>query len=164
MAKFRVTYSTLSADNEELHAAYEEGVATARSWLGQTVPTVVDGQARTGGEPFSLRSPNDASLELATVHAATEGDVDDAVAAAEAAFPDWSDRHWRERVGLLRRAAELISERSNELAALTTMEVGKNRLEALGDVEEAADLIRYYCQQVEDNDGFDRKMGQLSPD
>jgi 1-pyrroline-5-carboxylate dehydrogenase len=34
MAKFRVTYATLSADNEELHAAYEQGVRTARSWLG----------------------------------------------------------------------------------------------------------------------------------
>jgi 1-pyrroline-5-carboxylate dehydrogenase len=162
MAKFRVTYATLSADNEELHAAYEEGVQTARTWLGQTIPAVVDGQARTGGEPFTLRSPNDASLELATVHAATQGDVDDAVAAAEAAFPAWAARSWQDRVALLRRAADLISERSNELAALMTMEVGKNRLEALGDVEESADLIRYYCQQVEDNGGFDRPMGQLS--
>ncbi len=65
-------------------------------------------------------------------------------------------------MALLRRAADLISERSNELAALMAMEVGKNRLEALGDVEESADLIRYYCQQLEDNDGFARKMGQLS--
>jgi 1-pyrroline-5-carboxylate dehydrogenase len=162
MAKFRVTYATLSADNEELHAAYEEGVKTARSWLGQTIPAVVDGQPRADGEPFTLRSPNDDSLELATVHPASERDVDDAVRAAEAAFPAWSGRPWQERVALLRRAADLISERSNELAALMTMEVGKNRLEALGDVEESADLIRYYCQQVEDNGGFDRKMGQLS--
>ena len=43
-----------------------------------------------------------------------------------------------------------------------SLEVGKNRLEALGDVEEAADLIRYYCQQVEDNDGFAAPMGSLS--
>ena len=42
-------------------------------------------------------------------------------------------------------------------------EVGKNRFEALGDVEEGADLIRYYCQQMEDTDGFDRPMGKLSP-
>ena len=65
-------------------------------------------------------------------------------------------------MALLRRAADLISERSNELAALMTMEVGKNRMEALGDVEETADLIYYYCDQMEDNDGFARKMGQLS--
>jgi 1-pyrroline-5-carboxylate dehydrogenase len=162
MAKFRVTYATLSADNEELHAAYEEGVRTARSWVGQTIPTVVNGEPRTDGEPFTLGSPNDDKLELATVHPATERDVDDAVTAARAAFPAWADTPWAERVALLRRAADLISERSNELAALMTMEVGKNRLEALGDVEESADLIRYYCQQVEDNEGFVHKMGQLS--
>src|SRR5918999_202340 len=162
MAAFRVTYATLSADNEELHAAYEEGVRTARGWLGQAIPTVVDGEARSDGEPFTLGSPNDDKLELATVHAAGERDVDDAVTAAKAAFPAWSGTPWPERVALLRRAADLISERSNELAALMTMEVGKNRLEALGDVEESADLIRYYCQQLEDNDGFARRMGQLS--
>ena len=159
MASFRVTYATLSADNEELHAAYEEGVKTARSWVGQTIPVVVDGQPRTDGEPFTLTSPNDAGLELAEVHSATGRDVDDAVTAAQAAFPSWAATPWTERVALLRRAADLISERSNELAALMAMEVGKNRLEALGDVEESADLIRYYCQQLEDNDGFANKMG-----
>ena len=164
MASFRVTYATLSADNEELHAAYEEGVRTAKAWLGQTIPVVVDGQPRTDGETFTLTSPNDAKLELATVHEATGRDVDDAVTAAQAAFPAWSGLPWQDRVALLRAAADLISERSNELAALMTMEVGKNRLEALGDVEEAADLIRYYCQQMEDNKGFAHKMGQLSAD
>src|SRR5262245_32320311 len=162
MPAFRVTYATLSADNEELHAAYEEGVRTAQSWVGQTIPVVVDGQARTDGETFRLVSPNDDKLELATVHSATERDVDDAVRAAQAAFPAWADTPWAERVALLRRAADLISERSNELAALMTMEVGQNRLEALGDVAQSADLIRYYCQQMEDNDGFAHKMGQLS--
>jgi len=163
MAKFRVTYATLSADNEELHAAYEEGVRTARSWLGQTVPVYVNGEARSDGPTFELTSPNDSSLKLGTFHEASQRDVDDAVKAARAAAPGWSGTPWRERAALLRRAADLISDRSNELAALMSMEVGKNRLEALGDVEEAADLIRYYCDQLEANDGFDHKMGQLSP-
>ena len=35
---FRVTYATLSADNEELHAAYEEGLRLASSWLGPRSP------------------------------------------------------------------------------------------------------------------------------
>ncbi|HZD69493.1 MAG TPA: aldehyde dehydrogenase family protein [Actinomycetes bacterium] len=162
MASFRVTYATLSADNEELHAAYEEGVRTARSWLGQTFPVYVSGEARSDGRTFDLGSPNDSSIKLGTFHEATRRDVDDAVAAARAAAPAWAGMPWRERVAVLRRGADLISERSNELAALMSIEVGKNRLEALGDVEEAADLIRYYCDQVEANDGFDRPMGRLS--
>ncbi len=149
MAKFRVTYATLSADNEDLHAAYEQGVATARSWLGQTFPTYVNGEARDDGAVFELVSPNDHSLKLASFHAATERDIQDAVTSARAAAPAWAETPWRERVAVLRRAADLISDRSNELAALMSLEVGKNRLEALGDVEEAADLIRYYCDQVQ---------------
>ncbi len=161
MAKFRVTYATLSADNEDLHAAYEQGVATARSWLGRTFPAYVNGEARDDGPTFGLVSPNDHGLRLASFHSATERDIQDAVSAARAAAPAWAATPWPERVAVLRRAADLISERSNELAALMSMEVGKNRLEALGDVEEAADLIRYYCDQVQDNDGFDHKMSQL---
>jgi 1-pyrroline-5-carboxylate dehydrogenase len=162
MARFRVTYATLSADNEELHEAYDNGLRLARSWLGDTLPTIVDGKRRTDGATFEVHSPGDTSLLLCTVHSATGGDVDDAVRAAAAAAPAWAATPWRDRVAVLRAAADLISERSNELAALMSMEVGKNRLEALGDVEESADLIRYYCTQFEDNDGFGRDMATLS--
>ena len=64
-------------------------------------------------------------------------------------------------MALLRGAADLISERQMELAALMSIEVGKNRLEALGDVEETADLIRWSCDMMEENHGFDRPMGNL---
>ena len=40
------------------------------------------------------------------------------------------------------------------------MEVGKNRMEALGDVAETADLIRYACYQMEKNDGYMVEMGR----
>jgi 1-pyrroline-5-carboxylate dehydrogenase len=43
-----------------------------------------------------------------------------------------------------------------------SMEVGKNRLEALGDVEESADLIRYYCTQLESHDGFSFAMDTIA--
>ncbi len=161
-SRFRVTYATLSADNEDLQAAYEDGLKLARSWFGATVPGYVNGEPRTSGELAELVSPGDVNLKLCQVHVSTRQDVDDAVAAAAAAAPAWAARPWTERVALLRAAADMISERSNELAALMSMEVGKNRLEALGDVEESADLIRYYCQQVEDNDGFSRDMARLS--
>jgi 1-pyrroline-5-carboxylate dehydrogenase len=43
-------------------------------------------------------------------------------------------------------------------------EVGKNRLEALGEVEETADLLRYYANSMEKNRGFVNEMGKLNPD
>ena len=159
---FRVTYATLSADNEELHAAYEDGLRLAKSWLGSVISPVVSGKPRTGGPLFTVTSPGDVSLALCQVHAATPADVADAVAAAGRRGAALGADALAERVAVLRAAADLISERSNELAALMSLEVGKNRLEALGDVEEAADLIRYYCQQVEDHDGFVAPMGSLT--
>src|SRR5215469_10422879 len=159
---FRVTYATLSADNEDLNAAYDEGVGVARSWFGQTLPAHVSGQPRTSGSTFEVVSPADQAV-LCRVHEATHADIEDAVAAASSAAPGWAATAWQERIALLRAAADLISDRSNELAALMSMEVGKNRLEALGDVEETADLIRYYCKAIEDNDGFSRPMDTLSP-
>ncbi|HEU4425585.1 MAG TPA: aldehyde dehydrogenase family protein, partial [Pilimelia sp.] len=161
--RFRVTYATLSADNEDLHKAYEAGADQARGWLGRRLAPVVDGETRPGAAPVDLISPSDTTLRLATVAGATDADVADAVAAARTAFPAWSATPWRERIAILRRAADLISERSNELAALMTMEVGKNRLEALGDVEESADLIRYYCDAYDENEGFDRPMATIAP-
>ena len=159
---FRVTYATLSADNEELHTAYEAGLRLALSWLGSDIHGYVSGEPRAGGELFAVTSPGDLSLTLCRVHSATQADVGDAVRAASGAAGRWGRTPWPERIAVLRAAADLISERSNELAALMSLEVGKNRLEALGDVEEAADLIRYYCQQVEDSDGFIAPMGSLS--
>lgn len=161
-SRFRVTYATLSADNEDLQAAYDEGLRTAKSWLGATIPGYVNGEPRTDGPLFELVSPCDLSVRLCQVHQSTRQEINDAVAAATAAAPGWAATGWKDRLALLRAAADLISDRSNELAALMSMEVGKNRLEALGDVEESADLIRYYCQQVEDNGGFDHQMARLS--
>ncbi len=57
----------------------------------------------------------------------------------------------------------MIRDRKYELAALMSLEVGKSRLEAMGDAEESADLIDYYCQQVEDADGFVRTMSRITP-
>src|SRR6266508_3254868 len=138
---FRITYATMSADNEELHKAYDRGIEVARSWLGKRHPFYVNGEARQGSGTKEERSPIDHDLVIGEFAQATGEDVRDAVAAATAFAPAWATTPWKERVALVRRAADLISERRSELAALMAIEVGKNRLEALGDVEESTDLL-----------------------
>ena len=161
--KFRVTYATMSADNEEMQKSYDEGIETAKSWLGQKHPFYVNGEAREGEGYDEERSPIDKNIVIGQFARATRQDAKDAIAAASAFAPQWAGMSWQDRVSILRKAADLISDRLYPLAALMAMEVGKSRLEALGDVEETADLIRYYCHQMEENHGFDFKMGQLSP-
>lgn len=159
---FKVTYATISSNNEEMTKRYEEGIEKANSWLGKDYPFYVNGQERNGAGRAEERSPIDNDIIIGHFAQATREDARDAVAAAKEAYPEWSQKPWQERVEILRQAADLISERVFELGALTALEVGKNQLEALGEVEEAADLIRYYCHQMEEHDGFSVPMGQLS--
>jgi len=158
--RLKVTYATLRNDNDELHAQFEKGLEEARQMLGQSHRNLVEGVERDGEGTFEKRSPIDGSL-VGTFAKGTRSDVQDAIAAARAAFPAWSARPWQERVAILRRVADVISERQMVFAALLAIEVGKNRLEALGDVEETADLIRWSCEMVERNGGFDHPMDNL---
>jgi len=160
--RVRITYATMSADNEQLHADYERGVETAKSWLGQKHPFYVNGEAREGEGYDEERSPIDRDVLIGYFARATRQDAKDAIEAARKSFPTWSGTPWDERVRIMRRAADEISDHVYELAALMAMEVGKSRLEAVGDVEETADLIRYYCTQMEENHGFAFPMGALS--
>src|SRR6185369_17238118 len=84
-----------------------------------------------------------------------------AVEAARRAQPAWFALGWEKRLEILKRAAELISQRQMVYGGHMAIEVGKTRLEALGEVEEAADLLRYYAQTFEDNDSFDHPMDNL---
>ena len=138
----KITYSTLSADNEELQSAFEEALQRARGDLGRTYPMLIGGEERLADETFDDRSPIDRDMVVARFPVGGRQDVRDAVAAARAAYPAWRDTPWRDRLAILRRAADLISQRQFDYAALMTLEVGKNRLESLGDVEETADLLR----------------------
>jgi 1-pyrroline-5-carboxylate dehydrogenase len=160
----RVTYATLAAgQSDDFRRRFDEAVEGLRPGLGHDHPHLIDGEGVTSAETFEDRSPADTREVLGRFARGTAADVDRAVQAARRGLRDWSGRSWRERAALLRRAAELIEERGFALSALVSVEAGKNRLEAMGDVTETADLIRYYCDQMERNGGFDRPMARLTP-
>jgi 1-pyrroline-5-carboxylate dehydrogenase len=159
--RLKITYATLRADNEELHGLYEAGLAEAKRQLDGHHRNVVGGRERDGDVETTVTSPIDRNLVLGHFAKGTRADVRDAIDAARKAQPGWASTPWRERLGIIRAAAEMISERQMKYGGLMAIEVGKNRLEALGEVEEAADLLRYYAQTFEDNDGFDHPMDNL---
>ena len=160
----KITYTSANVDWDAFHREFDDALAQVRSQLGRIYPLYIAGVAiDSSAPPIVDTSPSDTRLVLGTFATATARHVDHAVQAARAAQQAWSRRHWRERVTLLRRAAALLRERKFELAAIMSLEVGKNRLESMGDAEESADLIDYYCQQMEDADGFVREMAQVTP-
>ena len=159
--RIKITYATLSADNEGLHTQFEAGLAATRATLGGYHRNYVEGAWRDGDGTFEVRTPIDHDILVGTFARGTAADVDDAVAAAHAAQPAWAAVPWRERVAILKAAGDLISERLMDYSPIMAIEVGKNRIEALGEVEESADMFRYYSKVVEDNDGYDHEMGNL---
>lgn len=163
-APAKITYTSTSGDLEEFHRHFDAALARVKQQAGGLHPFYIGGDpVESRIEPLVDRSPVDTSFVLGRFAAATPTDVDAAVGDARQAQRMWARRHWRERLDLLRRAAAIIRERKYELAALMSLEVGKSRLEAMGDAEESADLIDYYCQQVEDAAGFIRPMARITP-
>jgi 1-pyrroline-5-carboxylate dehydrogenase len=156
--RFKVTYSTLASPDPELYRRYDEAVARARANMGKTYPMFINGQERHAQETFAKVSPVDTSMIMGYFQKGNEQDANDAVAAAKAAYPGWRDTPWQERVAIIRRAADLISDRLFDMGAIMSLEVGKNRLEAMGDVEETADLLRYNADAMEANDGFAKPL------
>ncbi len=65
---YKVTYATLTADNEDLHTAYEAGVEVARGWLGAEISAPGD---PAPGDPVDVTSPADPSVLVARVRAAS---------------------------------------------------------------------------------------------
>src|SRR4051812_42656600 len=160
----KITYATMSGDRmEDLHRELDAAIASVRTSFGRSYPLVIGGREVRAASEFDDRSPIDTRIVLGTFQQASREQTRDAIAAARAAYPAWSARPWRDRVALLKKVADGIRARRWELSALMGYEAGKNRLECVGDVEESADLIEYYCVQLEQHDGFHVRLGALGP-
>ncbi|MBS2024519.1 MAG: aldehyde dehydrogenase family protein, partial [Deltaproteobacteria bacterium] len=133
---FRITYSVLDADMTELHKEFDAALAQVKASFGATHPSWVDGKAVESGDLLESRTPADTRVLLAKFHRAPVAVLDGAVAAGKKAQKAWAALPWKERVATIRKAAELISSRRMSLAATMSLEVGKSRIESLGDVEE----------------------------
>ncbi|HRA78687.1 MAG TPA: aldehyde dehydrogenase family protein, partial [Burkholderiaceae bacterium] len=155
---FRLTYSTMFDPPPEMHERFDAALARVRPALGQDRPMFVDGKPRLAASAFEVRSPIDGDLLVGRFQSGNAADVDAAVAAARRAFPSWSRTPWADRVALLRRVAALVEERVYEISAAVAIEIGKNRMESLGEVQETAELVSWYCDQMQANDGFRREL------
>lgn len=156
----KITYATMSAEDEEMHAAYDAAADIVRRRLGGEHPFVVAGEERSSESFYEERSPVDFDIVVGRYALAGPADVDDAVAAAGRS--DWGRRPWQQRVDVVRRAGDLLEAHTMETAALIGFEVGKSRLEALGDVAETVEFCRYYSDRLEESEGFTTELARLS--
>jgi 1-pyrroline-5-carboxylate dehydrogenase len=160
----KITYATLGGEQlEDLHSSLDEAIARAPQTFGREHLLQINGQRVKADAQFEDRSPIDTGILLGKFQQAAREHARAAIAAARAAYPAWAARTWHDRLVHVRLIADAIRKHRWELSALMGYEVGKNRLECVGDVEEGADLISYYCDQIEQHDGFVAPMGSLGP-
>jgi len=118
-----------------------------RSW--RAMPLLADGAAEDG-ESVALRNPANRNDIVGQVIEATPAQAALAVDHATAAAPIWQSTPPTERAQCLLRAADLLESRMPLLLGLIVREAGKSLPNAIGEVREAVDFLRYYAGELED--------------
>lgn len=155
---FRLTYSTMFDPPPELHEQFDDALQAVRADLGGRFCHFINGQDVAADTRIDNVSPINTDWVLGSFPVAGAQEVAEAVAAAASAFPAWRATPAEERIRILRRVGALIEERVYSISAAVALEVGKNRMEALGEVQETADFFYCYCDDFENNQGFDHPL------
>lgn len=155
LAKFKAL-----GKEEDFHSKYENAVENIRKILGQTYPMIVGSEQVVATDTFDDISPSNPSLVVARFQKGSREDAKNAIAEAKRAFESWSQSSYQDRVRIYRTAADIASEDKFRLAAEMSFENGKNRFEAVADIDEGIDFLRYYAEQLELNKGFAKEMGK----
>ncbi|MGQ0430190.1 MAG: aldehyde dehydrogenase family protein [Gammaproteobacteria bacterium] len=152
---FRLTYATMYNPPEEIHSRFEAALAKVRASLGRTHALFIGGLDRPAAVTEERRSPIDREIVLGRFPLAQADEVDAAIAAAARAFPGWRATSVAERARLVRKVADVLEARVYDIAAALVLEVGKNRMEALGEAQESVDFFRCYADDFESHQGYE---------
>src|SRR6185503_18619160 len=112
----------------------------ARSW------TARPGLGKGVGRP--IVSPQDHRVLVGTTFEATAGEVDRMVRAGHAAQVDWDALGGEARAKLLERAANLYEAHADEFFSLCIREGGKTLIDAVLELREAVDFLRFYASEA----------------
>ena len=117
----------------------------------------IDGQWRNALAGKTLPVTNPATDEIIGQVAHATEDLDLALAATERGFTVWRDTAAHQRANLMRKAAALLRERANAIAAVMTQEQGKPVAQAKIEILNAADVIDWFAGEAT------RTYGQIIP-
>nr|WP_263858072.1 L-glutamate gamma-semialdehyde dehydrogenase [Waterburya agarophytonicola] len=136
------------ADTEKRTKA-EEALQKVKQQLGKTYRPLINGEyVETANYLDSVNPSRDSEL-VGKVGQISVKQAEEAMNAAKTAFKSWKKTPATYRANILRKAADLMEERRNELNAWICLEVGKIIPQADGEVSEAIDFCRYYAREME---------------
>ncbi|KAG0198174.1 hypothetical protein BGX28_008355 [Mortierella sp. GBA30] len=113
-----------------------------RNWISGSFVDPISGTQSAHTEYLPVTSPYNAKV-IGHVPLSAAADVDQAVAAAKAAFPAWSARTIKDRAAVLLRFHALLSKHADQLADMVVLEHGKNKAEALASVLKGQETVEY---------------------
>lgn len=151
---FRLTYGTMFNPPESLHEGYEAAVERIKQHMGRRHPLYIAGENCEPEQYVECYAPFDTTLHLGSFASATSAEADAAMQAAHRAFRVWRNTSAAERIAVVRKIGDLLQERLYDLAAALTLEVGKIRMEALAEAQEAVDFFHLYADDFEAHDGY----------
>ncbi|MEC5160035.1 MULTISPECIES: trifunctional transcriptional regulator/proline dehydrogenase/L-glutamate gamma-semialdehyde dehydrogenase [unclassified Janthinobacterium] len=139
----------LDLANEDVLREVSAALAAPRNW---NAAPLIDAPLSIGTDVAaqSLRNPARHDDVVGSVVEANAADVDAALASASAFAMDWQTTEPALRAAALNRAADLFETHRLELMALAIREAGKSLPNAIAEVREAVDFLRYYAAQVHD--------------
>ncbi|WP_370682018.1 trifunctional transcriptional regulator/proline dehydrogenase/L-glutamate gamma-semialdehyde dehydrogenase [Comamonas sp. GB3 AK4-5] len=150
-------YGAQRSNSQGLDLASEAVLQPLQAALTQALTTrwhaapllAVPPQAAASHPTQAVRNPADHGDVLGTVRAATLPEVELALLAAQASAADWTQTPPAERARLLRAAADAYEAQLPQFIALLLREAGKTAANAVAEVREAVDFLRYYATQVQ---------------
>jgi len=143
-----------SKEVESFHDQYEQAIRDVKREFGRHYPLIIGSTKIKKDSTFIHLSPVDTRIALGYFPRSSPEDIRRAINAAKDAFKEWRKYNYKKRIEICRAAGDILHKRKFELAAWLSYENGKNRYEAIGDIDEAIDFIRYYCESMETNEGF----------
>lgn len=148
---------------DEFHKKFDTAIEIVKKDFGKNYPMIIGGKEVYSDNQFPVKSPSDTRIVIASFPMATKEDTIYAIETAKGAFPKWSATPYQSRIQIFRECADSLSFEKFTLAAIMSFENGKNRLEAMGDVDEAIDFLRFYAEQLEANEGYGRETKSANP-
>lgn len=139
----------LDLSNEHRLASLSAGLlaSTARTWTA--VPASYPQTELAADRALDVLNPADHRDVVGQVVFANQDEIQLALTRAEHAAPIWAATPATERAQCLNRAANLLEAHTSELIALAVREAGKSYANAVAEIREAVDFLRYYALQVE---------------
>ena len=134
----------LDLTNEDVLRTLRTALAEPRSYAAAPL---IHGQQEEH-QPIEIRNPAQHADIVGRVAEATAADVDTALAAASAYAMDWQTTAPSERAAIIAKVADLFEANYAELMALAVREAGKSLPNAIAEIREAVDFLRYYAADV----------------